>query len=65
MLTLLPVIPQLVEAGVTVAPQLIAAGKTEIDLFNSNAAPTQAQRDAIDAALEVANNALQTAQPAP
>jgi hypothetical protein len=68
MLTLLPVILQLVEAGVTVAPQLIAAGKTEIDLFNSKAAPTQAQKDQIDAALEAAleaaNTALQNAQPA-
>lgn len=63
MLTLLPVILQLIEAGVAVAPQLVAAGQTEIALVNSQTAPTQAQRDEIDAALEVANDALQNAQP--
>ena len=65
MLALVPVILQLVEAGVTIAPQLISAGKTEVDLFNSGAAPTAAQRAQIDAALEAANTALQNAQPAP
>lgn len=64
MLTLLPVILQLLEAGITVAPQLVAAGKTEIDLVNSRSAPTQDQKDQIDAALELANDALQGAQPA-
>jgi hypothetical protein len=65
MLTLLPVILQLVEAGITVAPQLIAAGKTEISLVNAGAAPTAAQMAQIDAALDAANTALQNAQPAP
>jgi hypothetical protein len=64
MLALLPVILQLVEAGVTIAPQLISAGKTEIDLVNSGSAPTQAQMDQINTALDVANAALQSAQPA-
>jgi hypothetical protein len=65
MLALIPVILQLVEAGIAVAPQLIAAGKTEIALVNSGSTPTKAQEDQIDAALEAANAALQAAQPAP
>lgn len=64
-LTLVPLILQILEAGLTVAPQIIAAGKTEVDLINAGAAPTDEQKAAIDAALEDANNALQAAQPAP
>ena len=65
LLTLIPVLIQLIQSGVAVAPQIIAAAQTEIDLFNSGSAPTQAQKDQIDAALEMANDALQNAQPAP
>lgn len=63
---LLPIILELVQAGLAIAPQIIAAGKTELDLLEAGAAPpTQAQIDEIDAALERANDALQNAQPAP
>lgn len=63
--TLLPLIIQLVQAGITLVPQLIAAAKTELDLLGSNSAPSDTQKAQIDAALELANDALQNAQPAP
>lgn len=63
--TLLPIIIQLVQAGITLVPQLIAAGKMELDLLGSNSPPSDAQKAEIDAALELANDALQNAQPAP
>lgn len=63
---LIPIILQLVAAGLEVAPSIIAAGKTELDLLRSGAPPpTAAQMAEIDAALEAANEALQQAQPAP
>lgn len=63
---LLPIILQLVSAGLTVAPQVIAAAKTELDLLRAGAPPpTDAQKAEIDAALELANDTLQAAQPAP
>lgn len=65
MLALIPVILQLIQAGLTIAPELISAGQTEVDLVNSGAAPTADQKAQIDAALEQANTALQAAQPAP
>ena len=66
MITLLPIIVQLVQLGIAIAPDLIAAGKLELDLLNPNAPPmTDDQRAQIDAALEDAHNALQAAQPAP
>lgn len=63
--TLLPIIIQLIQAGVTLAPGLIAAAKMELDLLGSKSAPSDEQKAQIDAALELANNALQNAQPAP
>lgn len=63
---LIPIILQLVSAGIAIAPQIIAAGKTELDLLRSGAPPpTDAQKAEIDAALDAANTALQAAQPAP
>lgn len=63
--TLLPIIVQLIQAGIVLVPQLIAAAKTELDLLGSGSAPTAEQKAQIDAALELANDALQNAQPAP
>jgi hypothetical protein len=63
MIALLPVILLLVEAGIKVAPEIIAAGRTEIDLYNSGSAPTVAQTREIMAALDLANSALQAAGP--
>ena len=64
MLTLIPVVLEMLEAGVTIVPEIISAAKTEYALFSSSTPPTAAQQATIDAALEVANNALQAAQQA-
>lgn len=64
MLTVIPVLLQILEAGLTVAPGLIAAAQTEAALVTSVSPPTPEQRAAIDAALDEANAALQAAQPA-
>ena len=64
MLTLVPLILQLVSAGITVVPELIAAAQTEISLITGTSPPSAAQQSQIDAALETANAALQGAQPA-
>jgi len=65
MLTLVPVLLELLQAGITVVPELITAAQTEVSLFNSGTAPTAEQQATIDAALATANSALQAAQPAP
>jgi hypothetical protein len=62
MLALIPVVLQLLEAGITIVPEIITAARTEYALFSSGTAPTPAQQATIDAALETANNALQGAQ---
>lgn len=62
-LTAIPALIQLVEAGVTVVPELIAAAKTELGLITSTSAPTPDQQAAIDAAADAAEAALQAAQP--
>jgi hypothetical protein len=64
MLTILPLILQLIEAGITVVPELIAAGKTEISLITGTSPPTAEQQAQIEAAVVAANNALQASQPA-
>ncbi len=61
MLSLTPLVLQLVAAGVQLLPEIIAAAQVEVQLFNSSSAPTAAQRAAIDAALARANAALQAA----
>jgi hypothetical protein len=63
---LLPIIIQLLQAGIVLIPSIVAAGKTELDLLGSGAAPaTDAQKKQIMDALDEANDALQQAQPAP
>lgn len=63
MLTLTPLILQLVSAGLTIAPELIQAAETELSLVTGTEAPTAAQQAQIDTALTAANAALQAAQP--
>jgi hypothetical protein len=53
---------QLIEAGIAVAPSIISAAKTSISLIESGNAPTPAQQQEIDAALDAAHAALQGAQ---
>jgi hypothetical protein len=65
-IALLAAIPQLILAGLEVAPQIIAAGHIALDALHTGAPPlTEAQRAEIDAAMEAAHRALQEAQPAP
>jgi len=59
MLSLTPVVLQLIEAGITVMPEILSAAQTEVALFNSGSAPTAQQQAAIDAALDAAHAALQ------
>jgi hypothetical protein len=58
-LTLIPLILQLLQAGVTIVPELIQAAITEFEIFSSATAPTAAQQATLDAALETANAAVQ------
>jgi hypothetical protein len=68
MLALTPAVLQLIQLGLTVAPEIAAeiaaAAQTEVALFTSGTAPTPAQQAQIDAALDVAHAALQAAVPA-
>lgn len=64
MLTLTPLVLQLIGIGTQVVPEIVAAAQTEVALFNAKTAPTAAQQAQIDAALDAANAALQAAQPA-
>lgn len=50
---------KLVEMGVTVMPQVIAAAQTAVSLIESGANPTPEQQADIDAALNTAHYALQ------
>lgn len=50
---------QLIELGVKITPQIIAAAQTEIRLIRSGQAPSAAQQAQIDAALDAAHAALQ------
>jgi len=61
MLSLTPLVLQLLAAGIQVLPEIIAAAQTEVQLLNAGSAPTPAQLAAIDAALRQANAALQAA----
>jgi hypothetical protein len=63
MLVLTPLVLQLMQLGVQVLPEIIAAAQQEIALLNSGSPPTAAQQAAIDTALDQANSALQAAQP--
>ncbi len=64
MIALAPLVLQLIELGISVAPELISAAQAEIAIFNSGTAPTAAQQADIDTALDAAHAALQAAQPA-
>ena len=55
---------QLIEMGITVAPQITAAAKTAVSLLDSGASPTADQKAQIDAALDTAHADLQAAVPA-
>jgi hypothetical protein len=52
---------QLIEMGITVAPEVVTASQTAVSLIESGAAPTAAQQAQIDAALDAAHTALQSA----
>jgi hypothetical protein len=55
---------ELIQTGITIAPQIIAAAQTAVSLIESGAAPTPAQQAQIDAALNVAHAGLQVASAA-
>lgn len=55
---------QLIEMGLTVAPQIITAAQTAVSLIESGTAPTADQQAQIDAALDASHAALQAATPA-
>lgn len=61
MLTLVPIVLNLLEAGISIVPEIIAAAQTEVALFNSATPPTAAQQAQIDAAEATASAALQAA----
>lgn len=63
-LSLVPALLNLAVQGIPIAISIATAAKTEWDLFTSGASPTAAQQAAIDAALEDANNTLQSAKQA-
>lgn len=54
---------QLVEMGITVAPEVIAAAQTALSLLEGSVGPTAAQQAQIDTALDAAHAALQAATP--
>ena len=59
MLSLTPVVLQLIQTGITIIPSILSAAQTEVALFNSSTAPTPQQQAEIDAALDAAHAALQ------
>jgi hypothetical protein len=63
-IALITALIQLVQMGITVAPQIISAAQTAVSLIEGGAAPTAAQQAEIDAALDTAHAALQAATPA-
>jgi hypothetical protein len=64
MIALAPLVLQLIQLGLSVAPELISAAMSEISIFNSGTAPTAAQQADLDSAMASAHAALQGAQPA-
>jgi hypothetical protein len=52
---------QLVQMGITVAPEVITAAQTAVSLIETNTGPAPAQQAQIDAALDTAHAALQGA----
>ena len=63
-IALITTLIQLIQMGITVAPQIIAAAQTAVSLIEGGTAPTPAQQAEIDAALDAAHAALQSTQPA-
>ena len=63
-IALITALIQLIQMGITVAPQVIAAAQTAVSLIEGGTAPTPAQQAEIDAALNAAHAALQSAHPA-
>lgn len=63
MIALAPLVLQLIQLGLSVAPELISAAVQEISIFNSGTAPTVQQQRDLDTALAAAHEALQTAEP--
>lgn len=59
MITLSPLVLQIVSLGLTYTPQLIEAAIAEIDLLNSGSTPTAEQLAVIAKGLEEAHAALQ------
>ena len=62
-LVLTPIVLQLIQMGLSIVPEIVAAARAEVDLLNAGSAPTAEQQAAIDAALDQAHAALQAAQP--
>lgn len=62
-IALIAALVQLVQMGLTVAPEVISAAQTAVSLIESGAAPTPAQQAEVDAALDAAHAALQAAMP--
>ncbi len=50
---------KLIQMGITIAPQVIAAAQTAVSLIESGASPTPDQQAEIDAALDTAHATLQ------
>jgi hypothetical protein len=50
---------ELVQLGISVGPQVVAAAQTAISLIESGTGPTAEQQAQIDAALDAAHAALQ------
>ena len=61
-IALITALIQLIQMGITVAPQVIAAAQTAASLTEGGTAPTQ--KAEIDAAHNAAHAALQSAHPA-
>ena len=59
--TIIAVLIQLIQMGIKVAPEVIAAAQTALSLLESGTAPTAAQQAQIDTALDTAHAALQGA----
>lgn len=60
----IPIVAQLVELGVQIAPSIIDAVNIEMQL-SGQGTPTPEQQAKLDAALDEAHAALQAAQPGP
>lgn len=61
MLTLVPVVLQLIQAGIALWPDIVSAAQTEVTLFNSSTPPTAQEQAQIDAQLDAAHAKLQAA----